>query len=505
VERSPLFVRTVFTATAAALALVFVTTDPALADSNGGYSHDATTGAANPDWMAALPGNLPISEISIPATHDSGASRAGGDSTLTQSMSLGEQLNAGIRGWDIRLGVESGRLKLYHGIIRQGQDFDTDVLAVADTFLTAHPSETLLMRVRQENGSDSNFGDLVRATLAKDPRVYTGSSLDPTLDTIRGKIIVLSDSGVSADLGIPWSSLNKQDDYTVSTNWNLADKWNAIKKQLDDSQNGPHEKIYANFLSASGGSFPYFIASGHSSPGTAAPALLTGLTRGVINTCKTTSRCLSEYPSVNCFLGTCSVAFEGTDILTMNDLNTRGRARLGLIFADFPGAGLIQAVIDSNGIPTANNTLGFIKTTNTPNGHVEVHLASGLSGYRTRILETPTAFGNENDGVWQLLPDGDLGFIKTSNTPNGHVEVHIASRSSNYQKLTLQTATAFANENDGVWQLLGNGDLAFIKTGNTPDGHVEVHTASRSSNYQTRTLETPTTFANESDGTWGLF
>jgi hypothetical protein len=157
-------------------------------------------------------------------------------------------------------------------------------------------------------------------------------------------------------------------------------------------------------------------------------------------------------------------------------------------------------------VPRANGvgTLSFIKTSNTPNGHVEVHLASGSSGYQTRILETATTFANEADGVWQLLPNQDLVFIKTSHTPNGRVEVHMASRASNYQTRTLETATTFANESDGVWQLLLNLDLAFIKTGNTPSGRVEVHVASRASNYQTRVLETATTFANETDGAWQL-
>jgi hypothetical protein len=48
-----------------------------------------------------------------------------------------------------------------------------------------------------------------------------------------------------------------------------------------------------------------------------------------------------------------------------------------------------------------------------------------------RILETPTTFANETDGTWLMTDwDGDgtpdLVFIKTSNTPNGHVEVHVA-------------------------------------------------------------------------------
>jgi hypothetical protein len=151
-----------------------------------------------------------------------------------------------------------------------------------------------------------------------------------------------------------------------------------------------------------------------------------------------------------------------------------------------------------------NSDLAFIKTSNTPTGHVEVHIATAASRYRTRVLETPTTFVNESDGVWQLLPNSDLGFIKTSNTPTGHVEVHIASAASGYEIRVLETPTTFVNESDGVWQLLPNSDLAFIKTSNTPTGHVEVHVASAASGYQTRVLETPTTFVNESDGVWRL-
>src|SRR5207237_767039 len=126
----------------------------------------------------------------------------------------------------------------------------------------------------------------------------------------------------------------------------------------------------------------------------------------------------------------------------------------------------------------------------TPSGRVEVHLASGSSGYQTRTLQTATTFVEETDGVWQLVPSLDLVFIKTGGTASHHVEVHIASRASNYQTRTLQTATTFAEETDGVWQLLPNLDLVFIKTGGTPSGRVEVHIASRVSNYQTRVLQT---------------
>ncbi|MCR8560638.1 hypothetical protein KXD93_23485, partial [Mucilaginibacter sp. BJC16-A38] len=123
--------------------------------------------------------------------------------------------------------------------------------------------------------------------------------------------------------------------------------------------------------------------------------------------------------------------------------------------------------------------LAFIKTSNTPNGHVEVHIASRASNYQQRILELSTTFGNENDGTWLLTPTLDLVFIKTNNTPSGHVEVHIASRVSNYQQRILEVPTTFGNENDGTWLLTPTLDLVFIKTSNTPNGHIEVHIAAK--------------------------
>jgi DNA-binding beta-propeller fold protein YncE len=180
----------------------------------------------------------------------------------------------------------------------------------------------------------------------------------------------------------------------------------------------------------------------------------------------------------------------------------------GTTFAPETDGTWLMADYDQDGIPD----LVFIKTSNTGTGKVEVHIASGKSNYQTRILETGTTFAPETDGVWLMADydrDGipDLVFIKTSNTGTGKVEVHIASGKSNYQTRILETGTTFAPETDGVWLMAdydrdGIPDLVFIKTSNTGTGKVEVHIASGKSIYQTRILETGTTFAPETDGVW---
>jgi hypothetical protein len=157
--------------------------------------------------------------------------------------------------------------------------------------------------------------------------------------------------------------------------------------------------------------------------------------------------------------------------------------------------------------------LVFIKTSNTGTGTVEVHIASGASGYKTRTQETGTVFGEENNGIWKLYDyngDGilDLVYIKTSNTGTDFVEVHVAA-GPNYSQFVLHTGTTFAPETDGFWQLApysspGAADLVFIKDANTGTGETEVHVASKASGYRTRVFEGGSAFAEEANGAWSL-
>lgn len=143
----------------------------------------------------------------------------------------------------------------------------------------------------------------------------------------------------------------------------------------------------------------------------------------------------------------------------------------------------IWMLADHNG--DGRPDLVFIKTANTAGNKVEVHIASAESNYQARILETQTTFECEEDGVWTMVDyngDGllDLAFIKTANAPGSKVEVHIASGASNYRDRVLETGTWFDCENDGAWLLAdqsgdGSPDLVFIKTANTGTNSVELH------------------------------
>ena len=48
-----------------------------------------------PDWMSKIPNNIPLSQLTIPGTHNS-CSLYGGPIAITQSWSIANQLRAGI-------------------------------------------------------------------------------------------------------------------------------------------------------------------------------------------------------------------------------------------------------------------------------------------------------------------------------------------------------------------------------------------------------------------------
>lgn len=162
---------------------------------------------------------------------------------------------------------------------------------------------------------------------------------------MRGKIVILLNVGGS-NIGLNYSDdFHIQDDYNLSTNWDLYDKWLRIKAHLQTTntahRNGEHTK-FINYLSGSGGSFPYFVASGHNNPATGASRLATGLTTpGWKNS-------YPDFPRVNCFLGICTIALEGTNVLTTDYLAANFFDYAGIVVADFPGRDLINQVIQTN-------------------------------------------------------------------------------------------------------------------------------------------------------------
>jgi 1-phosphatidylinositol phosphodiesterase len=327
--------------------LVSLSAVPAFAGTEPGYSHESFALFPNTSWMSNLPDSLKLSHMSIPGTHDSMA-HVGGDSVQTQTMDLSTQLFAGIRMFDIRIMFEFNTFGLSHGVIPQPGNFD-GVMQAVSSFLQSNPREMVLMRVKDEYdglGNTVSFEDAFKVYWNRYSNVFwrnpTGTT-NPTLGELRGKVVVLQNFAGNDSYGLSYGSLYAQDNYNLTTNWDLYNKWTDVKNQLvlANTVAGTQDRMYINFLSGATGAFPYFVASGKSSSATDAPLLSTGETTPAYNN-------WPDFPRTGCFIGICTISFEGTNNLTYNWLTQAPRTRTGIIMADFPGPGLIEAVAAVN-------------------------------------------------------------------------------------------------------------------------------------------------------------
>jgi 1-phosphatidylinositol phosphodiesterase len=147
--------------------------------------------------------------------------------------------------------------------------------------------------------------------------------------------------------GWDYAAVRAQDAYNVPLITGLYDKWEAIKAQLVTSSaaassGSDSSGTFMNYLSASGGVAPWFAASGKSAAGTGAPRLSTGRTTPAWSS-------WPDFPRVQCALGMCTIAYKGMNELTMEWLQRASNpGSVGIVVTDFPGSGLIDAIIARN-------------------------------------------------------------------------------------------------------------------------------------------------------------
>ena len=186
-------------------------------------------GVRNLDWMQRLPSSTSLAQLSIPGTHDSMA-RDGGPAVWTQSLSLLVQLMVGVRFLDIRCRHFNDDLPIHHGSYYQNANFD-DVLLTTISFLDSHPSETVLMRVKEEydaSGNTRSFSEQVQISLNRHPGRFWTQNRIPTLGESRGKIVIL-DNFAGGAMGISWDDIDREDDYTTIGDF----KWIYVRNHLD--------------------------------------------------------------------------------------------------------------------------------------------------------------------------------------------------------------------------------------------------------------------------------
>ncbi|MFJ5802361.1 phosphatidylinositol-specific phospholipase C [Streptomyces decoyicus] len=201
------------------------------------------------DWMSALGDATPVQRLTIPGTHDSGA-RMGGPWVACQNTSVEAQLNSGVRFLDVRCRAIDNVFAIHHGAFYQELMFG-DVLNACRAFLTAHPSETVLMRVKQEY-SEVGAEEFRRIfDIYLDDKGYRSLfRLDaglPTLGQARGRVVLLADSdGLGGVRYADPQLFDIQDDYMAEP----FGKYPKIEAQFRKAVTQPG-KLFVNYVSTS--------------------------------------------------------------------------------------------------------------------------------------------------------------------------------------------------------------------------------------------------------------
>jgi 1-phosphatidylinositol phosphodiesterase len=228
--------------------------------------------AAGNNWMAGVDGEKYLYELSIPGTHDSGALHEEWYEigVQCQSLTIPEQLNAGVRYLDIRCRHLNNAFVIHHGAYYQYQNFN-DVLESVTSFLRANPSETVVMSVKPEYDAEGNtrtFAETFKAYQTewetRYPGLWHGGATVPKLIDVRGKIVLIRrfnetpfsafGLGINADSGWPGDStgtiegpprIRVQDAYKI---YIKANKWGYITSLFNEMPANP-STLYLNHVS----------------------------------------------------------------------------------------------------------------------------------------------------------------------------------------------------------------------------------------------------------------
>lgn len=254
----------------------------------------------NPSWMSHLPDDQPLSEVTMPGTHNTMA-LYGGIYAECQTWSLASQLRAGVRFLDVRVRHVNGNLTIHHGVSYQRAHFGHVLEGVVD-FLTEFPTETVLMRLREEFSETYDIYGAVVDYIHRFAHwdMLWHSRLVPTVGEARGKLIIMQNFP-GPDLGMRYESMDIADDWKVPTVLHVKEKWQSVYDHLEEAPGGNLAQIFLTFSSGAGlFAFPRAVAQR-------------------IN------------PQLYKYLESKS-----------QDLNQR----LGIICMDFPAAPMIQMIID---------------------------------------------------------------------------------------------------------------------------------------------------------------
>lgn len=208
-------------------------------------------------WMSYIHDDTKISDISIPGTHDSGATHSIFDvSGKCQDLSIKQQLRVGVRFFDLRLQLVNDEFKIVHSFVKQNLSFKK-VMKDLSNFINENNSEFIIISLKKE-ASDKNstldFKDKLTSDLNEYKDVISfDKELPEYINDARGKIYIFDRYGL--DYGIPLSNWSDDTSFEVNNYYvqdyycisDLKEKQEDIIKAIDYKNS--NDNIVINFTS----------------------------------------------------------------------------------------------------------------------------------------------------------------------------------------------------------------------------------------------------------------
>lgn len=159
----------------------------------------ASKGVSPNNWMSAVKSSTPITAINIPGTHDTATQYVTASYfSQTQSLSIKEQLDIGVRYFDIRLEKTENDFIAVHGITDCKEDSGVlaknltagKIIEYCRDFLKSNPTETILFQIKEDDGdAGTAFFDSFYDLYIKDSRsLWFTENRIPTLGEVREKL-----------------------------------------------------------------------------------------------------------------------------------------------------------------------------------------------------------------------------------------------------------------------------------------------------------------------------
>lgn len=222
------------------------------------------------NWMKyRTSDNQLISSVSIPGTHNSGATGAGGITAFgrdkCQDRQVYQQLDDGIRYFDLRVKVVKNDPLIYHGTYYQNQNLAYIISSIA-YFLKNNPSEFVMVQFKEEgkpeNSSKSTYQAIRELMEYEAKGMYTQEGYRmPRVGDVRGKIVSFkrNDEGFGFKLNFRDNSGN--DDWCGDQPSFIQDTYkdgrSGKEKNVINTLNSSHvsdvNKLFLNFVSCTGG------------------------------------------------------------------------------------------------------------------------------------------------------------------------------------------------------------------------------------------------------------